>query len=342
MNVLFWPLSNLHWYWSRTHLPHPVILPLREVEWSFGIWQAIREVDRSHQIDVIEGCETGNLFLGYLSIPYVMRLHGEPYVFAKHSNSSLHLGLRVSRKFEFMALRRATSVTSPSLWQAKEIAGDLGWPTNRIRVIPNPISPALHDAAQKTNRKSHQSESHIVLYTGRLEHRKGTIPLLRSIPYVTQAFPDVKFVIAGGRHSSIDDFTLNSALNENGIRIYTRQLGHLPWNELIHWYRRASIFVMPSYYETFGISVIEAMAFGLPVIATTAGALPEVVVDGVTGVLVPPGDSRALGEAILHLLYSPDVRHRMGQAGADRVAARFRVDRILDETLTLYFEAVRA
>jgi glycosyltransferase involved in cell wall biosynthesis len=98
---------------------------------------------------------------------------------------------------------------------------------------------------------------------------------------------------------------------------------------------------MPSFYETFGISVIEAMAFGLPVVATRAGGLPEVVEDGVTGILVPPGDSEALAEAQLRLLLDPDLRRRMGQAGRERVQSEFTVDRIVSQMLDVYHSVIR-
>ena len=99
---------------------------------------------------------------------------------------------------------------------------------------------------------------------------------------------------------------------------------------------------MPSYYEAFGISVIEAMAFGLPVVATTAGGLPEVVDDGVTGILVPPGDSQALSDALMRLLRDPDLRRRMGRAGQERVRSEFTVDQIVPKTLAVYESVVRA
>jgi glycosyltransferase involved in cell wall biosynthesis len=118
-------------------------------------------------------------------------------------------------------------------------------------------------------------------------------------------------------------------------------VGHVPWQNLADLYRRASVFVMPSYYETFGISVIEAMAFGLPVVATKAGGLPEVVEDGVTGILVPPGDSEALGDALLRLLLDPVLRARMGQAGRERVRSEFTVDRIVAQTLDVYQSVIR-
>jgi glycosyltransferase involved in cell wall biosynthesis len=153
---------------------------------------------------------------------------------------------------------------------------------------------------------------------------------------VVEQTPDVQLVIAGERHVSISERTLARVLDEDGIRPAVRLLGHVPWRQLPQWYRQASVFVMPSYYETFGISVLEAMAFGLPVVATSAGGLPEVVEDGVTGILVPPGDPRALSEAITGLLRDSRLRRRLGEAGRERVQTEFAVESIVDRTLDLY------
>jgi glycosyltransferase involved in cell wall biosynthesis len=78
------------------------------------------------------------------------------------------------------------------------------------------------------------------------------------------------------------------------------------------------------------------MAASIPVVATTTGGIPEVVEDGVTGVLVPPHNAPALAEAILRLLKDAPLRHRMGEAGLARVRAQFNVDRMVDETLAVY------
>ena len=341
LQVFFYPLGNLSWYWYRAHLPKQVILPLREVEWSLGILQALRTVHKEEPIDLIEGCETGNLFVHHLKIPYLIRLHGEPYVFSKYSGQHLHMGMRVNRKLEFLALKRASGVTSPSRFQADEVAQGLGWSQNRIHVIPNPINPAILELAQKHQRKNSHHDSPIVLYTGRIEYRKGTIPLLRSIPYVARKIPDVRFVIAGGRHNSIDDSTLDKVVEENHIKDHVSFLGHIPWDELAAWYRQASIFVMPSFYETFGISVIEAMVFSLPVVATTAGGLPEVVEEGITGILVRPGDHQALSEAIIQLLNDTKLCQHMGTTGKQRVLEKFTVEQTFIQTFEVYRECMK-
>jgi glycosyltransferase involved in cell wall biosynthesis len=99
--------------------------------------------------------------------------------------------------------------------------------------------------------------------------------------------------------------------------------GRLPLHELVRAHNEASVFVSPSLYEGFGLPAAEAMACGTPVVATTAGAFPEVIADGKTGILVPPADARALADAIVALLADPARRAAMGAAGARRIEDHF-------------------
>jgi glycosyltransferase involved in cell wall biosynthesis len=339
IHVVRVPLGNLHWYFYKLHAPSIAVLPVRELEWSWTFRRQLDNLLAEESIDVVEGCETGFLFVADMRgslPPLIVRLHGEDYVYSKYGGQRISLGVRVNRQMELIALRRAAACTSPSRFHAEEVARDLGWSPERTCVIPNPISPGLLAQALSDESSVVGHRSPVVLYTGRIEHRKGTLPLLRSIPRVAEVFPEIQYVIVGGQHTSIDDRTLNKVMSEDNIGNHVRRTGYVPWQQLLDWYRRASVFVMPSYYEVFGISVIEAMAFGLPVVATTAGGLPEVVEDGVTGILVPPGDSRALADAIMRLLHDPSLRRRMGEAGRERVLAEFTVDRVAERTIEVY------
>jgi glycosyltransferase involved in cell wall biosynthesis len=96
------------------------------------------------------------------------------------------------------------------------------------------------------------------------------------------------------------------------------------------------LFVSSSITEGLGGSILDAMAASRPVVATSAGGIPEVVEHGVTGLLVPPHDAGALADAIVALLRDEPRRRRMGEAGLARVRARFSVDRMVDETLAVY------
>ena len=333
---------NLHWLLYRG-LPFgkSMAMPVREIEWSRRAWSALVELNRRDPVDVVETGETMVLQQTTLGgkPPVVIRGHGNPLSIKQFSGNPVGWGDRLGRKLQVAGMRRASAFTTVSRFHAKQLADDLSIPEESIRVIPNPISPALLQQAVAEPAK--QPKKPVVLYTGRIELNKGSLELLQSVHRVAPRFPEVEYVIAGARHNSIDDRALEGALGSNGTRSHVRLVGHVPWQQLADWYRRASVFVMPSYYETFGISVIEAMAFGLPVIATNVGGLPEVVQDGVTGILVPPKNPEALADAIVRLLRDPDLRRRLGNAGRDRVLSEFRTDRIVEQTLSVYESVCR-
>jgi glycosyltransferase involved in cell wall biosynthesis len=339
MQVIQAPLGNLHWYLHRLKAPSLGVLPVRELEWSWSLRQEVERVRRDRPIDVIEGQETGVLFLGGTGRGQpllIVRLHGDQQTFAKYSGQPVTLGHRLDRLLQARAWSRAAAVTAPSDSQASEMATQLGWDVGRIQVIPNPIDPWMLERATESIDVPNDYADGKVLYVGRIEFRKGTLSLLQSVPIVAQSVPTVEYLIAGARHSSIGETTLQRHLDLDRTRDHVRLLGHIPWHDLPALYREAQVFVMPSYYETFGISVVEAMAFGLPVVASRAGGLSGVVMDGETGILVAPGDPRALAEATTRLLADAKLRLRMGMAGRERVLAKFTLDQVLTSTLQAY------
>jgi starch synthase len=114
----------------------------------------------------------------------------------------------------------------------------------------------------------------------------------------------------------------------------------LPVDEVVQLYSHAAVFVCPSIYEPFGLINLEAMACSTPVVASRVGGIPEVVVDGETGLLVEPGDPAALAAALRRVLDDPARAARMGEAGRRRVEAHFSWDRIADRTLEVYQQAI--
>ena len=98
---------------------------------------------------------------------------------------------------------------------------------------------------------------------------------------------------------------------------------------------------MSSITEGLGTSLLDAMACGRPIVATTAGGMPEVVQDGRTGLLVPPRDDRAMADAIITLLKDEELRKRMGAAGSALVNAKFSAERMVAETLNVYYDVAR-
>jgi glycosyltransferase involved in cell wall biosynthesis len=156
-----------------------------------------------------------------------------------------------------------------------------------------------------------------VLYAGRLSAEKGVLELVT-------AADGLDLVVAG-------DGPLRDRV--------PGALGFVPHDELQGLYGRAAVVACPSRREGFGVACLEAMAHGRPVVATSVGGLRDLVVDGETGLVVPPRDPRALRAALQHLLADGDLRQRLGAAGRERARSRFTWEAVTDATVAAYREA---
>jgi glycosyltransferase involved in cell wall biosynthesis len=188
-----------------------------------------------------------------------------------------------------------------------ESARELG--ARDVRIIPSGV-----DLPAEIGDEAHPPE---LLYAGRLSAEKGVLELV-------EAAEGLPLVIAG-----------DGPLRERvpGAR------GFVPHDELQRLYDRAAVVVCPSRREGFGVACLEAMAHGRPVVATRVGGLRDLVVDGKTGLLVPPRDVQALRAALERLLADPELRRRLGAAGRTRAAERFSWASATDATLAAYAAA---
>jgi glycosyltransferase involved in cell wall biosynthesis len=149
---------------------------------------------------------------------------------------------------------------------------------------------------------------------------KGLVPLLEALAKVRTERPAELVVIGEPRAASQVGATIKRLGLEDAVRFVSK----VSDQRIVELYAEAEVAVVPSLYEGFSLPAVEAMACGVPVVATTGGALPEVVgTDGVTGLLVPPGDPSALAIAIGTALDQPGLRARIGAAGRARVLERF-------------------
>ncbi len=159
---------------------------------------------------------------------------------------------------------------------------------------------------------------------------------VKGVAFLVQAFARVEgahlVVIGDGPERA----TLASLAENLGITNRVHWAGHR--RNAAHLLPAFDLFVQPSLYEGLPNTTLEAMAVGLPVVATAVGGTPEAVVNGETGLLVPPRDPSALAQAITRLLQAPDLRRKMGQAGRERVVQLFSVERMVARTERLYAE----
>ena len=205
--------------------------------------------------------------------------------------------------------------------EVRELAR-MGVPHSRVTVIPSGVNdqifaPVGPVAARDPDRPR-------ILTVGRLVERKGFQDVIRAMRLV----PDAECVVVGGPPAAglVDDpqaQRLRAIAESCGVADRLRLVGAVPKEEMPAWYRSADILVAAPWYEPFGLTPLEAMACGVPVVATAVGGLKDTVVDGRTGDLVPPRDPRALGVAIQRLLDDQVRRFAYAAAALERVRQRY-------------------
>jgi glycosyltransferase involved in cell wall biosynthesis len=160
---------------------------------------------------------------------------------------------------------------------------------------------------------------------------KGQRHLIEAAAIVVKKVPDARFVIAGEGPLRA---TLERQIKEHRLEKHVFLAGFRP--DILSVHKAFDVFVMSSVTEGLGTSLLDAMACGKPIVATRAGGMPEVVVDGQTGLLVEPRDDAGMADAIVALLRDEGLRRRMGAAGQTRAHARFSAERMVQETLAAY------
>lgn len=206
-----------------------------------------------------------------------------------------------------------------------------------IKVVPHGVdvtrvNPHI-DGSMAREKLGIKDDEIMVLSIQRLVKKKGVNYLIDAVFDVVKKSPDVKFVIVGDGPERESIMKLARKLKvSNNIAL----TGFIPSKDLARYYSACDIFILPSLYEQFGLVLVEAMACGKPVISTKVGAIPEVVDDGKTGLLVEPKNPRQLAGAIIKLANDKDLRRKMGRDGRRRAKTKYDWDTVVEEYLEIY------
>ncbi len=277
--------------------------------------------------------------------PYVVTIHDLiPLILPVYANSpQMRLYLRLAR----LGAPRADLILTVSTHSAGDITRLLRVPPERIRVIPQaaddryrplpPDDPVLGTVREKFG-LGHDDP--FVFNVGGLDWRKNLAALVRAFALARpQLPPRTRLVIAGAAHSRHPDRypDLSPVIAETGVGEWTVLTGRISDEEKLALLNAAALYVFPSIYEGFGISPLEAMRCGTPVICADRSSLPEVVDDG--GLLVDPTPEK-LAAAMSFVLATPHKREELRRRGLE-VAARYSWARTAEATLAAYREALR-
>ena len=221
-----------------------------------------------------------------------------------------HSFLRMQRR----VVRRLRHVVTVSERSRRDIARDFERPLDEVDLVYNGIDTAVfrpHEDIERSDR--------LLMATASADAPlKGLRYLLEAYERLLPGFPDLELLVVGRPQTGGKTERL---LDELGIRDRVRFISGISTGELVRHYARATLAVVPSLYEGFGLPAGEAMACGLPVVATDGGALPEIVGDA--GVVVPAADASALANAIAELLEDPERRLALGAEARERILERF-------------------
>lgn len=316
---------------------------------SFRAYARLKELCKQRRFDIIhdnQGLGYGLLLMKRLKIPVIATIH-HPLPIDSQADLEQANGFRqswrIKRFYSFIRMqafvaRHLDRIITVSQSSANDTNLLFKVPADRLRVVYNGIDTEIYSVNEEASR----ARDGLIMVANTDDRKKGVLYLLQALQLLREG--DIKLTIVDDaeRHSSyVEDvgplpsygFKLVRKLNLDGMVHFT---GRLTRDELVKRYSAAKIAVVPSLYEGFGLPAAEAMACGVPVIATTGGALPEVIGDA--GILVPPKNADALAAAIKQLLNDEQAQQRMSEAGRERVKQKFSWEQAARKTLEVYQE----
>lgn len=305
---------------------------------------ALRRLVRDYHVDIIETPELhAEPFLYSLLSrrhpPIVVRLHTGTALGLHFNRQPLIARFRINLPLERWIVRNADYVTSPSVALLTRSRPVLPIPAQRSTAIPNPV-----DTERFCPTQSMEPVAPTVLFVGRLEWWKGPDILAQAIPGIQQAIPNVRFVFVGTDGAWRDGWRFSDFLRKKvserclaAVRVQP-PVAH---SEMPDLYRSATVVVVPSRWEGFGLVCAEAMACGKAVVASQIGGLAELIEDEISGFLVEPENPAALADRVIRLLQDERGRQQMGQAARRRAERMFSYHVVVPQMIELYRQVIR-
>ena len=305
--------------------PYPVVWaarrsPLRHVRSALLVRAAARRAEVVYATSMVRRAAIGARLARR---PLVVKLVSDE-VFERATRSGRYVGtldefqrvggggrVRFLRATRTAALKGARHVFCPSSY-LRDVALHWGLDVGRVTVLPNP-APAIPPMPTRDELRAELAlDGDVLVFAGRLGPQKAVGVLLEALRRIS----DVTLVIAG---DGPERPTLERRVAELGLDARVRFLGSVPRETVLRLFRASDASVLPSAWENFPHTVVEALAVGCPVIATAVGGVPEVVRDGENGLLMPPGDAAALADAIERFFGDASLRERLRGAAARSV-----------------------
>jgi glycosyltransferase involved in cell wall biosynthesis len=324
-------VGNLHYYaarlfgrfgsWARL---------LKAYEHETAILRALEAIHGRNPVDIVEVVE--GIPVGRLKkiCKTVVRIHGSDWSFRYFCKDGGGQDDSALIRLEKKQIENADGVASISEHSAVHVSGICRVPRAKICVIPYPFEKKGGIQAVKREKA--------VMCVGRIEKRNGTHLLCKAMVSVWEKHPETNVYLFGKESDLTREDLLGLIPESRHARLYF--MGFATQEKLAEYYRRVSVYAAPTQYETFGCTLLEAMAYGVPIVTTDAGAVPELVQDGKQGYLFPYGDYEKLAALIIRLLGEEAECNRLAECGLKR-ASDFLPEVVGPKMLSFYERVLR-
>ena len=294
------------------------ISELAKLPWAFKLRSKICQtkikkfVGKTDIILQISGMFAPTLNYKNLNVPYVTLNDYTMTLANKYIDfSTPHSHMKKWLKLEKDVYENAKFIFATSDNTRKSFINDYGIESRKVITVRYGVTLKYTPKSNKTY------DTKTILFLGKNFKRKGGFVLLEAFKKVREEIKDAKLIIAGANKDFLK-------INQPGVQM----LGYVENRNINNLFEKASVFVMPSLCEAFGLVFLEAMSHKLPCIGTTIDAMPEIIEDGKTGFLVPPEDIDLLSEKIITLLRNPDLCSTMGSEGYKQLNQKFSWDEL--------------
>ena len=330
-------------YFSPTSNPIPKIPGVRGYTLPLVSFKEVDKLCKEYKIEIVHGQSPSSYGYGLLrrgSIPFVVTLHSTSF---GEINSYFGIPLSfVNRNVVFgvvgeMAMGFLTCVEYKCADKVIAVSRALAEDAIRFFRLPRERVVTIHNGIDLQNlvdpQVKEEIKEHMILSVGRLVWRKGYKYLIDAMRQVLLEYPDAKLVIVGYGELLVP---LQRYINRLGIDGSVCFLDNVSKEKLYSLYREAEVYVQPSLYEPFGITILEAMSMRKPVVATSVGGIQEIITNGIEGLLVGPKNSLQLARAITRVFSDSSLRRRLGNNARKKIEKEFTWERVAKKTLELY------
>lgn len=315
------------------------------ISWSYQVSKICKQLIAEDKVDVIEFANwegAGFIFQRQNpTFPVVVRVHTPFFETVKIEGGNPTFKQKAVCFMEKFSCDNAHSLVSSTVAHANTIADEYNYNIEQFTILPLGIP----DTRKPENEVVEwpQGKAPNLLYVSRLEHRKGTLTLLEAVPEMVAEHPDLRIHIVGKDRPHAPEGKFFKAYFAEHYPDYTDNVifhGFVADEDIDGFYNDATLFVVPSVYESFGLIYVEAMMKALPVVASSGGGIPEVVQHGTTGLLCEPYNASQVAASVNQLLADNALRNEYAKASVRVFESDFTADIMADRTLANYSKVV--